>query len=203
MHHRATLYDSTYRSLGKNTSLNTWKKCCSKTLHRNEGSEEKRKARISTVFKVTKSSGVSLHSHRGFLSSLQVTLHHWGQNHPADSLLWSPIRQHVPLHWATANLKQTYAGNFQPIIWYIWFSSFFLQAQLVRRLAAKILICFKVVANAFHSLLFYMQALCQCAGFQTISCGGVGHLSCDCPSLESLAAEGRCWREKGTCGFQE
>lgn len=63
-----------------------------------------------------------------------------------------------PLHWTTVNLKQTFTRNFQPIIWYIWFSFHFLQAQLVRRLAAKILVCFKVVANAFHSLLFYMQA---------------------------------------------
>lgn len=64
-------------------------------LSRDEGSEGKRKARISTVFKVTKSSGVPLHSQRGFLSSLQVTLHHWEQNHPADSLLWSPVRHHA------------------------------------------------------------------------------------------------------------
>lgn len=73
-------------------------------------------------------------------------------------------------HRVTANLEQTYAKNFQPIIWYIWFSSFFLQAQVVRRLAAKVSIYFKVVVNAFHSLfLSYMQVLCQCGGFQTVS----------------------------------
>lgn len=92
VHHWATLYDSTYRSLGKNTSPNTWKKWCSKNLSKDEGSEGKRKARIRTEFKVTKSSGVSLHSQRRFLSSLQVTLHHWEQSHTADSLLWSSVR---------------------------------------------------------------------------------------------------------------
>lgn len=72
------LYNSTYRSLGQNTFPDTWKKHSSKNLSTGEGSEGMRKDSVSTVFKVAKSSGVSLHSQPGFLSALQGTLHHQG-----------------------------------------------------------------------------------------------------------------------------
>lgn len=50
--------------LEKTLPQTSGKKCCSKNLSRNEGSEGKREARISMVFKMTESSGVSTQPER-------------------------------------------------------------------------------------------------------------------------------------------
>lgn len=104
------------------------------------------------------------------------------------------------LHWVTADLEQTCAENFQPIIWYIWFSSFFLQAQVVRRLAAKISSYFKVVVKLSTACSCSTREHCaSMVSFKLHPCWGMGHLSCDCASPESLAAEKGCSEERGSC----